>query len=211
MRATHRFIREGLRGFGFEWDQKTIVLMHRGAGVARSFCSALRAQTQSGLTARELRHAYQPRPFLGARKGGLRCAREMTDELGTRAFVRVRCSILQEPKPRHPEVSAVLNKVSAKHVISWSATRKAHQSSSLSWTISPTIPPSRMARTGWDTVLWKARATASSHTRNIDRDELYPVLRRLRRGNAGKKISSGKKINSKPRQRLYSAAVFMLF
>ena len=108
----------------------------------------------------------------------------MTDELGLVLFVKVRLLDLAEPKPRHRKYQLYLNKVSAKHVDFVVCNAKSEPKLVIELDDFTHDTPSRMARDEFvDTVL-ESCGYGVVHTRNIDRDELYPVLRRLRRGNA---------------------------
>ena len=98
-------------------DQKTIVLCIAGGAVALVLLGLAWSRLRAWLTARELRHAYQPRPLFSAHeRAAYKALREMTDELGLVLFVKVRLLDLAEPKPRHRKYQLYLNKVSAKHV-----------------------------------------------------------------------------------------------
>ncbi len=166
-------------------DQKTIVLCIAGGAVVLVLLGLAWSRLRAWLTARELRHAYQPRPLFSAHeRAAYKALREMTDELGLVLFVKVRLLDLAEPKPRHRKYQLYLNKVSAKHVDFVVCNAKSEPKLVIELDDFTHDTPSRMARDEFvDTVL-ESCGYGVVHTRNIDRDELYPVLRRLRRGNA---------------------------
>lgn len=166
-------------------DQKTIVLCIAGGAVVLVLLGLAWSRLSAWLTARELRHAYQPRPLFSAHeRAAYKALREMTDELGLVLFVKVRLLDLAEPKPRHRKYQLYLNKVSAKHVDFVVCSAKSEPKLVIELDDFTHDTPSRMARDEFvDTVL-ESCGYGVVHTRNIDRDELYPVLRRLRRGNA---------------------------
>ena len=164
-------------------DQKTIVLCIAGGAVALVLLGLAWSRLRAWLTAHELRHAYQPRPLFSAHeRAAYKALREMTDELGLVLFVKVRLLDLAEPKPRHRKYQLYLNKVSAKHVDFVVCNAKSEPKLVIELDDFTHDTPSRMARDEFvDTVL-ESCGYGVVHTRNIDRDELYPVLRRLRRG-----------------------------
>ena len=142
-------------------EQKTIVLCIAAAAVLLVLISLAWSRLSAWLAARELRHAYQARPLFSAHeRAAYRTLKTMTDELGLVLFVKVRLLDLAEPRPHHRKYQLYLNKVSAKHVDFVVCSAKSDEFV--------------------DTVL-ESCGYGVVHTRNVDRDELYPVLRRLRR------------------------------
>ena len=120
-------------------------------------------------------------------KAAYKALREMTDELGLVLFVKVRLLDLAEPRPHHRKYQLYLNKVSAKHVDFVVCSAKSEPRLIIELDDFTHDTPSRQARDEFvDTVL-ESCGYGVVHTRNVDRDELYPVLRRLRRTRAAGK------------------------
>ena len=94
---------------------------------------------------------------------------------------RARLLDLAEPRPHHRKYQLYLNKVSAKHVDFVVCSAKSEPRLVIELDDFTHDTPSRQARDEFvDTVL-ESCGYGVVHTRNVDRDELYPVLRRLRR------------------------------
>ena len=155
-------------------EQKTIVLCIAAAAVLLVLISLAWSRLSAWLAARELRHAYQARPLFSAHE-------RAADELGLVLFVKVRLLDLAEPRPHHRKYQLYLNKVSAKHVDFVVCSAKSEPRLVIELDDFTHDTPSRQARDEFvDTVL-ESCGYGVVHTRNVDRDELYPVLRRLRR------------------------------
>ena len=147
-------------------EQKTIVLCIAAAAVLLVLISLAWSRLSAWLAARELRHAYQARPLFSAHeRAAYRTLKAMTDELGLVLFVKVRLLDLAEPRPHHRKYQLYLNKVSAKHVDFVVCSAKSE--------------PRLVIEL--DDFTHESCGYGVVHTRNVDRDELYPVLRRLRR------------------------------
>ena len=143
-------------------DQKTIVLCIAGGAVALVLLSLAWSRLSAWLAARELRHAYQARPLFSAHE---------------RAAYRT----------LNRKYQLYLNKVSAKHVDFVVCSAKSEPRLVIELDDFTHDTPSRQARDEFvDTVL-ESCGYGVVHTRNVDRDELYPVLRRLWRTRAAGK------------------------
>ena len=166
-------------------EQKTIVLCIAAAAVLLVLLSLAWSRLSAWLAVRELRHAYQARPLFSAHeRAAYRTLKAMTDELGLVLFVKVRLLDLAEPRPHHRKYQLYLNKVSAKHVDFVVCSAKSEPRLIIELDDFTHDTPSRQARDEFvDTVL-ESCGYGVVHTRNVDRDELYPVLRRLRRTRA---------------------------
>ena len=109
------------------------------------------------------------------------------ESVGLVLFVKVRLLDLAEPRPHHRKYQLYLNKVSAKHVDFVVCSAKSEPRLIIELDDFTHDTPSRQARDEFvDTVL-ESCGYGVVHTRNVDRDELYPVLRRLRRTRAAGK------------------------
>ena len=152
-------------------DQKTIVLCIAGGAVALVLLGLAWSRLRAWLTARELRHAYQPRPLFSAHeRAAYKVLREMTDELGLVLFVKVRLLDLAEPRPHHRKYQLYLNKVSAKHVDFVVCSAKSEPRLVIELDDFTHDTPSRQARDEFvDTVL-ESCGYGVVHTRNVDRD-----------------------------------------
>ena len=156
-------------------EQKTIVLCIAAAAVLLVLLSLAWSRLSAWLAVRELRHAYQARPLFSAHeRAAYRTLKAMTDELGLVLFVKVRLLDLAEPRPHHRKYQLYLNKVSAKHVDFVVCSAKSEPRLIIEL---DDFTHDTLESCGYGVV----------HTRNVDRDELYPVLRRLRRTRAAGK------------------------
>ena len=165
-------------------EQKTIVLCIAAAAVLLVLLSLAWSRLSAWLAARELRHAYQARPLFSAHeRAAYRTLKAMTDELGLVLFVKVRLLDLAEPRPHHRKYQLYLNKVSAKHVDFVVCSAKSEPRLIIELDDFTHDTPSRQARDEFV----ESCGYGVVHTRNVDRDELYPVLRRLRRTRAAGK------------------------